>query len=29
MTIIESFGPAAATLGSGFFVGILVGYAVK
>ena len=29
MTIIESLGPAAATLGGGFFVGILIGYAVK
>jgi uncharacterized membrane protein (Fun14 family) len=26
---IESFGPAAATLGGGFFVGILIGYALK
>src|SRR5215210_5352989 len=29
MNIIESFGPAAATLGGGFFVGILIGYALK
>src|ERR671923_1497236 len=29
MNIIESFGPTAATLGGGFFVGILIGYAVK
>ena len=26
---IESFGPAVATLGGGFFVGILIGYALK
>ena len=26
---IESFGPTAATIGSGFFVGILIGYALK
>jgi uncharacterized membrane protein (Fun14 family) len=26
---IESLGPAAATLGGGFFVGVLIGYAVK
>ena len=26
---IESFGPAAATMGGGFFVGILIGYALK
>jgi uncharacterized membrane protein (Fun14 family) len=26
---IESFGPAAATLGGGFFVDILIGYALK
>jgi uncharacterized membrane protein (Fun14 family) len=25
---IESFGPAAATLGGGFFIGILIGYAL-
>jgi uncharacterized membrane protein (Fun14 family) len=29
MTIIESFGATAATLGGGFFVGVLIGYAVK
>jgi uncharacterized membrane protein (Fun14 family) len=29
MTNIESFGSAAATLGGGFFVGILIGYALK
>jgi uncharacterized membrane protein (Fun14 family) len=29
MTIIESLGPAAATLGVGFLVGILIGYALK
>jgi len=27
--IIETFGQAAATMGSGFFVGILIGYALK
>jgi uncharacterized membrane protein (Fun14 family) len=26
---IESFGPAAATMRGGFFVGILIGYALK
>ena len=29
MSIIESLGPAAATLGGGFFVGVLIGYALK
>ena len=29
MTIIESLGPAAATLGGGFFVAVLIGYALK
>jgi uncharacterized membrane protein (Fun14 family) len=29
MSIIESFAPTAATMGSGFFVGILLGYALK
>ena len=29
MNIIESFGPTAATIGGGFFVGILIGYALK
>src|ERR687890_1064156 len=28
-SIVESFGPAAATMGGGFFVGILIGYALK
>jgi uncharacterized membrane protein (Fun14 family) len=28
-SIVESFGPTAATLGGGFFIGILIGYAVK
>ena len=27
--IVKSFGPTAATLGGGFFVGVLIGYAVK
>jgi uncharacterized membrane protein (Fun14 family) len=27
--IVENFGPAAATLGGGFFVGVLIGYALK
>jgi uncharacterized membrane protein (Fun14 family) len=27
--IIESFGPTAATMGGGFFVGIVIGYALK
>jgi uncharacterized membrane protein (Fun14 family) len=26
---IESFGPAADTIGGGFFVGVLMGYALK
>jgi uncharacterized membrane protein (Fun14 family) len=26
---IETFGPSAATLGGGFFVGVLIGYAIK
>jgi uncharacterized membrane protein (Fun14 family) len=26
---IESFAPTAATMGGGFFVGILIGYAMK
>jgi uncharacterized membrane protein (Fun14 family) len=26
---IESLGPAASTMGGGFFVGILIGYALK
>jgi uncharacterized membrane protein (Fun14 family) len=29
MNGIESFGPTAATMGGGFFVGILIGYAWK
>jgi uncharacterized membrane protein (Fun14 family) len=29
MTVVESFGPTAATLSGGFFVGILIGYALK
>ena len=29
MVNIESVGPAAATLGGGFFVGVLIGYALK
>jgi uncharacterized membrane protein (Fun14 family) len=29
MSIVESFAPTAATLGGGFFVGILIGYALK
>jgi uncharacterized membrane protein (Fun14 family) len=29
MNGIESFGPTAATMGGGFFVGVLIGYAVK
>jgi uncharacterized membrane protein (Fun14 family) len=29
MSIIESFVPTAATLGGGFFVGVLIGYALK
>jgi uncharacterized membrane protein (Fun14 family) len=29
MSIVESFGPTAATIGGGFFVGILIGYALK
>jgi uncharacterized membrane protein (Fun14 family) len=29
MGIIESFGPIAATMGGGFIVGILIGYALK
>jgi uncharacterized membrane protein (Fun14 family) len=29
MSIVESFGLTAATLGGGFFVGILIGYALK
>ena len=29
MSIVENFGPTLATLGSDFFVGILIGYAWK
>jgi uncharacterized membrane protein (Fun14 family) len=29
MSIVESFGPTAATRGGGFFIGILIGYALK
>ena len=29
MMNIESFAPTAATMGSGFFVGLLIGYAIK
>jgi uncharacterized membrane protein (Fun14 family) len=29
MNIIESFAPTAATLGGGFFVGVVIGYALK
>jgi uncharacterized membrane protein (Fun14 family) len=28
-SIVETFGPTAATIGGGFFVGILIGYALK
>jgi uncharacterized membrane protein (Fun14 family) len=28
-SIVDSFGPFAATMGGGFFVGILIGYALK
>jgi uncharacterized membrane protein (Fun14 family) len=29
MNIVETFGPTAATMGGGFFVGVLIGYALK
>jgi uncharacterized membrane protein (Fun14 family) len=29
MNTIESFAPTAATLGGGFFVGVVIGYALK
>ena len=29
MNIVDSFGPAAATMGGGFFLGVLIGYALK
>jgi uncharacterized membrane protein (Fun14 family) len=28
-SIVENFGPTAATMGGGFFVGLLLGYALK
>jgi uncharacterized membrane protein (Fun14 family) len=28
-SIVESFGPTAATMGGGFFAGVLIGYALK
>src|ERR687895_2238796 len=28
-SIVESFAPTAATLGGGFFAGVLIGYALK
>jgi uncharacterized membrane protein (Fun14 family) len=28
-SIVENFGPTAATMGGGFFVGVLIGYALK
>jgi uncharacterized membrane protein (Fun14 family) len=28
-SIIENFGPTAATMGGGFFAGVLLGYALK
>jgi uncharacterized membrane protein (Fun14 family) len=28
-SIVDTFGPTAASLGGGFFVGILIGYALK
>jgi uncharacterized membrane protein (Fun14 family) len=28
-SIVESLGPTAATMGGGFFVGVLIGYALK
>jgi uncharacterized membrane protein (Fun14 family) len=28
-SIVETFAPTAATLGGGFFVGVLIGYALK
>ena len=28
-SIVESFGPTAATVGGGLFVGVLIGYALK
>ena len=29
MTIIESFGQTASTMGGSFFLGVLIGYALK
>ena len=29
MSIVESFAPTAATIGGSFFVGVLIGYALK
>jgi uncharacterized membrane protein (Fun14 family) len=29
MSIVEGFGPTAASLGGGFFIGVLIGYALK
>ena len=29
MSIVDSLGPVATTVGGGFFVGVLIGYAVK
>ena len=29
MNIVESLAPTASTLGGGFFVGVLIGYALK
>ena len=29
VNIVESFDPAAATMGGGFFVGVLIGYALR
>jgi uncharacterized membrane protein (Fun14 family) len=29
MSIIENFAPTAATMGGCFFVGVLIGYAIK
>ena len=29
MSIVDSFSPPAATLGEVFFVGLLIGYAIK
>jgi hypothetical protein len=29
MNIVDSLGRTAATLGDGFFIGILIGYAIK